>query len=262
MPQICGKQWYDRQHPALVWLLDPHPGWESLTLPPHRAELIRGKHGVEIVSDYDQGNGNIRFPVVPGEPRTVTVLVQNRGTEVVTLQRFQPRQQSRELSFTDEQGAVQGQPLLLHPGGSHPIPCPVPCPAERMQDPLSPLHPAGGEYPIQVRCLTTCNGHFSAVVIFEFTKEPDGPFSISRYVAAIAESQLAKDLGPLAPFQPYEASLQRHVTVITEDGIPPDRYVVKSPAAILSIGPDCSPARTRFSSLTVWHHRTVLQPCS
>ncbi|TRZ12568.1 hypothetical protein HGM15179_014547 [Zosterops borbonicus] len=168
MPQIYGKQW---------------------------AELIRGKHGVEIVSDYDQGNGNIRFPVVPGEPRTVTVLVQNRGTEVVTLQRFQPRQQSRELSFTDEQGAVQGQPLLLHPGG---------------------------EYPIQVRCLTTCNGHFSAVVIFEFTKEPDGPFSISRYVAAIAESQLAKDLGPLAPFQPYEASLQRHVTVITEDGIPPD----------------------------------------
>ncbi|NXR46798.1 SDE3 helicase, partial [Hippolais icterina] len=168
MPQIYGKQW---------------------------AELIRGKHGVEIVSDYDQGSGNIRFPVVPGEPRTVTVLVQNRGMEVVTLQRFQPRQQSQELSFTDEQGAVQGQPLLLHPGGI---------------------------YPIHVRCLTSCNGHFSAVLSFEFTKGPDEPFSISRYVAAVAESQLAKDLGPSAPFQPYEASLQRLVTVITEDGIPPD----------------------------------------
>ncbi|NXB70157.1 SDE3 helicase, partial [Donacobius atricapilla] len=192
MPQIYGKQW---------------------------AELIRGKHGVEIVSDYDQGSGNIRFPVVPGEPRTVTVLVQNCGTEVVTLQRFQPRQQSRELSFTDEQGAVQGQSLLLHPGR---IPAPAPCPAERTQDPVSPLHPAGGKYPIQVRCLTTCNGHFSAVVFFEFTREPDGPFSISRYVAAVAESQLAKDLGPSAPFQAYEASLQRLVTVITEDGIPPD----------------------------------------
>ncbi|XP_064589098.1 helicase MOV-10 [Zonotrichia leucophrys gambelii] len=159
------------------------------------AELIRGKHGVEITSDYDQGNGNIRFPVVPGEPQTVAVLVQNRGTEVVTLQRFQAQQQARELSFTDEQGAVQGQSLLLHPGGM---------------------------YPIQARCLTTCNGHFSAVVSFEFTKEPDVSFSISRYVAAVAESQLAKDLGPSAPFQPYEASLQHHVTVITEDGIPPD----------------------------------------
>lgn len=94
----------------------PHPGWESLTLPPHRAQLIRGKHGVEIVSDHDQGNGNIRFPVVPGEPRTVTVLVQNCGTEVVTLQQFQPHHQAQELSFTDEQGAVQGQSLLLHPG--------------------------------------------------------------------------------------------------------------------------------------------------
>uniref|UniRef100_A0A8U7NPS2 RNA helicase n=1 Tax=Corvus moneduloides TaxID=1196302 RepID=A0A8U7NPS2_CORMO len=167
MPQIYAKQW---------------------------AELIRGKHGIEIVSDYDQGNGNIRFPVVPGEPQTVTVLVQNCGAEVVTLQRFQPRQQSQELSFTDEQGAMQGQSLLLHPGGM---------------------------YPIQVRCLTTCNGHFSAVLFFEFTKEPDDPFSISRYVAAIAKSQLAKDLGPSAPFQPYEASLQRLVTVVTEDGIPP-----------------------------------------
>lgn len=91
-------------------------------------------------------------------------------------------------------------------------------------------------YPIQVRCLTTCNGHFSALVSFEFTKEPNESFSISRYIAAIAESQLAKDLGPSAPFQPYEASLQRHVTVITEDGIPPDRYVMSSPAAILSRG--------------------------
>ncbi|NXU07676.1 SDE3 helicase, partial [Buphagus erythrorhynchus] len=86
----------------------------------------------------------------------------------------------------------------------------------------SPLHHAGGMYPIQVRCLTTCNGHFSAVLFFEFTKEPDEPFSISRYVAAIAESQLAKDLGPSALFQPYTASLQHPVTVITEDGIPPD----------------------------------------
>ncbi|NWZ41063.1 SDE3 helicase, partial [Brachypodius atriceps] len=171
MPQIYGKQW---------------------------AQLIRGKHGVEIVSDHDQGNGNIRFPVVPGEPRTVTVLVQNCGTEVVTLQQFQPHHQAQELSFTDEQGAVQGQSLLLHPGGM---------------------------YPIQVRCLTTCHGHFSAVVFFEFTKEPDESFSISRYVAAVAESPLAKDLGPSAPFQPYEASLQRPLTVITENGMPPGSSV-------------------------------------
>ncbi|NXK89922.1 SDE3 helicase, partial [Formicarius rufipectus] len=174
------------------------PGFAPQTPPSsarQRAELIRGKHGVEIVSEYDQGNGAIRFPVVPGEPRTVTVQVQNRGSQAVTLRRCRPRLRPRELSFTDEQGVTQGQSLLLHPGGT---------------------------YPIQVRCLTTCNGHFSAVVVFEFVKEPDEPFSISRYIAAVAESQLAKDLGPSAPFQPYQASLQHPVTVITEDGIPPD----------------------------------------
>ncbi|NXY76275.1 SDE3 helicase, partial [Glareola pratincola] len=160
-----------------------------------RAELIRGKHGVEIISERDQGNGTIRFPVVAGEPQTVTILVQNNGAEAVTLRRCQPRRQCRELSFTDEQGATRGQSLVLHPGGS---------------------------YPVRVRCLTTYNGCFRAVLIFEFTKEPDKPFSIGRYIAAIAESQLAKDLGPSAPFQPYQASLQRPVTVITEDGIPPD----------------------------------------
>ncbi|KAF1404156.1 putative RNA helicase SDE3, partial [Spheniscus humboldti] len=159
------------------------------------AELIRGKHGVDIVSEHDQGNGHIRFPVVPSEPRTVTVLVQNHGVEAVTLRQCQPHQRSRELSFADEQGATQGQSLLLHPGGT---------------------------YPIQVRCLTTCNGYFCATVVFEFTKEPDEPFSIWRYIAAVAESQLAKGLGPSAPFQSYQASLQRPVTVITEDGIPPD----------------------------------------
>ncbi|NXG77795.1 SDE3 helicase, partial [Baryphthengus martii] len=159
------------------------------------AEFIRGKHGVEIFSEHDQGNGHIRFPVVPGELRTVTIVVQNRGAEAVTLRQCQARQPSRELSFTDEQGATQGQSLLLHPDGT---------------------------YPIRARCLATCNGYFHAVLVFEFTKEPNELFSIRRYVAAVAESQLAKELGPSAPFQPYQASLRRPVTVITEDGIPPD----------------------------------------
>ncbi|XP_053943610.1 helicase MOV-10 [Cuculus canorus] len=161
------------------------------------AEFIRGKHGVEIVSEYDQGDGYIRIPVVPGEPTTVTMRVQNHGAEAVMLRRCRPCRRSRELSFTDDQGATQGQSLLLHPGGT---------------------------YPVQVRCLATCNGYFPTTVIFEFTKEPNETFSIGRCVAAVAESQLAKELGPSAPFQPYQASLQRPITVVTEDGVLPDRY--------------------------------------
>ncbi|NWW93425.1 SDE3 helicase, partial [Rhynochetos jubatus] len=195
VPQSRAKKWYDRQHPAHSCPGDPHPVLESLTLPSRRAEFIRGKHGIEIVSKHDKDNGHIRFSVVPREPRTVTVLVQNHGVEAVTLRRCQLRRRSRELSFADKQGATKDQSLLLNPGGT---------------------------YPIQVRCLTTCNGYFHTVVVFEFTKELGEPFSIGRYIAAVAESQLAKDLGPSAPFQPYQASLQHPVTIITEDGIPPD----------------------------------------
>ncbi|PKU37167.1 helicase mov-10 [Limosa lapponica baueri] len=159
------------------------------------AEFICGKHGVEIISEQDLGNGHIHFPVVPGESQTFTILVQNGGAEAVTLRRCQPLRPCRELSFTDEHGVTQGRSLLLHPGGT---------------------------YSIQVLGLTSCNGHFHAVLVFEFTKEPDQPFSIGRYVAAVAESQLAKDLGPSAPFQPYQASLQHPITVITEEGVPPN----------------------------------------
>ncbi|XP_010000545.1 PREDICTED: putative helicase MOV-10 [Chaetura pelagica] len=174
------------------------------------AELIHGKTGVEIVSDHDEDNGHIRFPVVPGEPRTVTVLVQTRGAEPVTLQRCQPCQPTPELSFEDEQGVTQGQSLLLHPGGT---------------------------YPIQVRCLTSCNGYFCTMVVFEFTKEPNKPFCIGRYIAAVAESQLAKDLGPSAPYQPYQASLQRPVTVVTEDGIPPPSSLKNELEREIPLGP-------------------------
>lgn len=88
-----------------------------------------------------------------------------------------------------------------------------------------------------MRCLTKYNGFFRAVVVFEFTKEPGESFSIGRSVAAIAQSQLAKELGPSSSFEPYQANLQRPVTVITEEGVPPSRYVVGLPAAIPHGGP-------------------------
>lgn len=75
-----------------------------------------------------------------------------------------------------------------------------------------------------MRCLTSYNGFFRAVVMFEFSKEPDGSFSIGRSIAAIAQSPLARELGPSAPYRPYQASLQRPITVVTEDGVPPVRY--------------------------------------
>lgn len=74
------------------------------------------------------------------------------------------------------------------------------------------------------------------MVVFEFSKELDGPFRIGRSIAAIAQSQLAKELGPSAPYRPYQASLQRPITVITEDGVPPVRYITHCCSVLRALG--------------------------
>uniref|UniRef100_A0A8C3XKH0 RNA helicase n=2 Tax=Chelydra serpentina TaxID=8475 RepID=A0A8C3XKH0_CHESE len=160
-----------------------------------RAEFIGGKHGVEIVSEHDRGNGLIRFSVTPNEPATASIRVQNNGTEAVTLLGYRELRQRREITFHDESEVTGQQPRVLQPGGSHLI---------------------------EARCLTQHYAYCLVTVLFEFTKEQDGPFSIGRFVSAIANSRLAEELGPTAPYRPYQANLRKTVMVTTEDGVPPD----------------------------------------
>ncbi|XP_064354277.1 helicase MOV-10 [Dromaius novaehollandiae] len=204
-----------------------------------RAEFIRGKHGIEIISEHDQGDGHIRLHVPLGEPRTATVRVQNGGEGAVTLLRCRPLRPQQEFSFSDEHGVTQGQALVLHPGST---------------------------YPIQARCLTAFNGCFLVTLVFEFAAEPGEPFSIGRFLSATAETQLAKELGPSAPYEPYQAGLRRPVTVVTEEGTPPgsnlenelEREIPLSPyrypkslkdAIVLGPGAGAHPARAAMKSL-------------
>ncbi|XP_034626490.1 helicase MOV-10 [Trachemys scripta elegans] len=160
-----------------------------------RAEFIGGKHGVEILSEHDRGNGRIRFPITLNEPATVSIWVQNNGTEEVTLLGYRALRKQREITFHDESKVTRQQPRVLQPGDS---------------------------YAIEARCLTQHYGYYPVTVLFEFTKEQDGPFSIGRFVSAVANSRLAEELGPTAPYRPYQANLRKTVTFITEDGVPPD----------------------------------------
>ncbi|KAM9147737.1 helicase MOV-10 [Pangshura tecta] len=160
-----------------------------------RAEFIGGKHGVKILSDHDRGKGRIRFPITPNEPATASICIQNKGTEEVTLVGYRTLRKQHEITFHDESKVTRQQPKVLQPGDS---------------------------YLIEVRGLTQHYGYFSVTVLFEFTKEQDGPFSIGRFVSAIANSRLAEELGPTAPYRSYQTNLRKTVTVATEDGVPPD----------------------------------------
>ncbi|XP_077191029.1 helicase MOV-10 isoform X2 [Paroedura picta] len=156
-----------------------------------RAEFISKKNGVDIVSEHDLPNGRIRFPVSLNEAKRINILVKNCGAHDVTLSTFRTLRKSRELTFV----VSQPLPLTLLPGAS--------C-------------------KISVCCLTAFYGHFATTVQFEFTSEQTKLFTIGRFVSAVANSRLAEQLGPSAPYQPYQASLRKPQFVTTEGGIPPN----------------------------------------
>ncbi|XP_060087208.1 helicase MOV-10 isoform X2 [Heteronotia binoei] len=156
-----------------------------------RAEFISKKNGVDIVSQHDLPNGRIRFPVSPNEAKTITMLVKNGGAHDVTLNAYRILRKSRELTFV----VSQPLPLRLLPGAS--------C-------------------EISVCCMTHFYGYFAAPVLFEFTSKQTEFFTIGRFVSAVANSKLAEQLGPSAPYRPYQANLRKPQLLTTEGGIPPN----------------------------------------
>uniref|UniRef100_A0A8C8SHY1 RNA helicase n=1 Tax=Pelusios castaneus TaxID=367368 RepID=A0A8C8SHY1_9SAUR len=161
-----------------------------------RAEFIGRKHGVEVSSDHNLANGHIRFRATLNELATATVQVKNNGEEAVTLLGYRVLRKKAEITFHEESQVTRDRPRTLQPGGS---------------------------YWIKAQCQTQQYGYFPATVLFEFTKEQDGPFSIGCFVLAVASSKLAEELGPSAPYRPYEAKLRKSVAVTTEEGVPPDK---------------------------------------
>lgn len=131
-------------------------------------------------------------------------------------------------------------------GGTWPCACslpqattPAPCRGDRdRRSGLTAPCAAGNTHLIEVRCLTQNYGYFPVTLLFEFTADETGPFSTGRFVSAVANSRLAEELGPTAPYTPYQDGLQKPLTVLTEEGVPPDRYrcARSAPAPLLAHG--------------------------
>uniref|UniRef100_A0A673ZRL7 RNA helicase n=1 Tax=Salmo trutta TaxID=8032 RepID=A0A673ZRL7_SALTR len=72
-------------------------------------------------------------------------------------------------------------------------------------------------------------GHFPATMYFEFCTESDPPgsskpFCIVREMEASARTHLAVELGPFAPFKPYQVAPYKPVDTVIVEGEPPERY--------------------------------------
>uniref|UniRef100_A0ACB8F5S3 Uncharacterized protein n=1 Tax=Sphaerodactylus townsendi TaxID=933632 RepID=A0ACB8F5S3_9SAUR len=86
-------------------------------------------------------------------------------------------------------------------------------------------HRSRTSWEISVHCLTSYYGYFPTTVLFAFTTEQNEFFKIGRFVSAVANSKLAEQLGPSAPYRPYEAILRKPQVLTTESGNPPDNIL-------------------------------------
>ncbi|XP_042321796.1 helicase MOV-10 [Sceloporus undulatus] len=159
-----------------------------------RAEFVSEKNGIDIVSTCDVGNGKISFHVSPNRSVMIRIEVKNNGTNEVTLCKYRMLPKRHEFTFEVS------------------VPTPV-------------RIPPGGKYEFLVSCLTQDYGFFPVTLMFDFMSEQNEPFTIGRFMSAVANSKLAEQLGPTAPYQPYQAKLHKPQVVTVVDGVPPNDFL-------------------------------------
>ncbi|XP_013921851.1 PREDICTED: putative helicase MOV-10 [Thamnophis sirtalis] len=156
-----------------------------------RSKFVSDKNDVKIISKYDEPNGKIRFNISPEQSLTIKIEVKNYGTNEIILERYRLM---KRCEFT----------FLVS------------------EEPLPVKLPSGSIYVIPITCAVPDYGFFHVTMQFDFTSEQTGNFHIGRFVQAVANTELAKQLGPSEPYQPYQAKLHKPQFRSIEDGVPPD----------------------------------------
>ncbi|XP_034270184.1 helicase MOV-10 [Pantherophis guttatus] len=155
-----------------------------------RSKFVSDKNGVKIISEHVKPNGKIRFDVSPKQRMTIKIEVKNYGTNEIMLERYRLTKRC-EFTFVVPEETL---PVKLPPGSVLEIP---------------------------ITCEVPDYGFFHVTMQFDFTSEQTGEFHIGRFVQAVANTELAKQLGPSEPYQPYQAKLHKPQFRSIEDGFPP-----------------------------------------
>ncbi|XP_026530953.1 putative helicase MOV-10 [Notechis scutatus] len=156
-----------------------------------RSIFVSNKNGVKIISEHDKPNGKIRFNVSPEQCVTIKIEVKNSGTNEIMLENYRLIKRC-EFTFVVSE---QTLPVKLPPGSVHEIP---------------------------ITCGVQDYGFYNVTMQFNFTSEQTGKFHIGRFVQAVANTELAQQLGPSEPYQPYQAKLHKPQFRSIEDGFPPN----------------------------------------
>lgn len=177
-----------------------------------RKELTADKGGIEITSDPATTDGKIQFTVDQlRELFTVKFCIFNKGTSGVHFTYYTALHRIRCFTLEDEKRVTRACPLFLCPGES---------------------------YAVKVLYRLSHYGYFPATMYFEFCPKQSGsvPFCIVREIEAAARTPLAVELGPVAPYKPFQGVTYKPVDTVIVDGVPPDRNVTQPAMIIVKLG--------------------------
>lgn len=177
----------------------------------NRKELTADKGGIEITSDPVATGGKVKFTVNLRELFIVRFHIVNKGTNCVHFTFYTALHKIRCFTLEDERRVTRACPLFLCPGES---------------------------YEVVVRYTLNHYGYFPATMYFEFCPDVPAsvPFCIVREMEAIARTPLAVELGPVAPYKPFQVATYKPVDTVVVEGVPPERSVVQPLKAAVKLG--------------------------
>ncbi|XP_023143843.1 putative helicase mov-10-B.2 [Amphiprion ocellaris] len=168
----------------------------------NRKKLVADKGGIKITSDPAAIGGKVTFTVARlREQFVVRFHILNQGTNCLHFTYYTALHRIRCFTLQDERRVTRACPLFL-------------C--------------AGESYEVVVRYTLNHYGYFPATMYFEFCPDPPGsaPFCIVREMEAVAQTPLAVELGPVAPYKPFQAVTYKPVDNVVVEGVPPESSVV------------------------------------
>ncbi|XP_059186180.1 putative helicase mov-10-B.2 [Centropristis striata] len=180
----------------------------------NRKKLTADKGGVEITSDPVASGGKVQFTV--DRLREVFIVrfhIVNKGTNCIHFTYYTALHKIRCFTLEDERRVTRACPLFLCPGES---------------------------YEVLVRYTLNHYGYFPATMYFEFCPDVQGcesvPFCIVREMEAAAKTPLAVELGPVAPYKPFQVVTYKPVNTVVVEGVPPDSSVTQPLKVAVKLG--------------------------
>lgn len=178
----------------------------------NRKELTADKGGIEITSDPVANGGKVQFTVARlRELFVVRFHIVNKGPNCIHFTYYTALHRIRCFTLEDERRVTRACPLFLCPGES---------------------------YEVVVHYMLNHYGYFPATMYFEFCPDLPAsvPFCIVREMEAAARTPLAVELGPVAPYKPFQVVTYKPVDTMIVEGVPPESSVVQHLKTTVKLG--------------------------